>query len=73
MRERQEAERWTTTHELLSQLLELVSIVRVEALAANGVKRWELPDVLRVPRPGQEEEPVKTITPSQFARLHLVM
>lgn len=60
-------------HELLAMLVEMVSIVRIEALLVAGVKRWSLPDPVHIPRPGEKEEPVKTVSPGQFLRLQAAM
>ena len=61
-------------HELVAMLVEVVSIVRIEALLVAGVKRWSLPDPIHIPRPGEDkEERVKTVTPGQFLRLQAAM
>jgi hypothetical protein len=69
VRERQEAERWTTTHELLAQLVEWVSLVRVEAWLIAGVPRAKLPDPLHIPRPGEKRQEARVMRPSEFARM----
>lgn len=73
VRDRLERESWSNVHELLAQLVELLSIMRVEALATAGVKRWSLPEPIHIPRPG-EDDPKEAIvvTPSQFARMTVV-
>jgi hypothetical protein len=66
--ERDENATWSVERELLAQLIELTSIVRVEALALGGVPKHKLPLVIRVPRP--DDDPagdVPVITPRQFA------
>jgi hypothetical protein len=74
VRERNDRSEWTTLHELLAMLVEVVSIVRIEALLVAGVKRWSLPDPIHIPRPGEDkEERVKTVTPGQFLRLQAAM
>lgn len=62
-----EAEQWTTTHELLAQLIEWVSLVRVEALAIGQVPSWKLPKVHRVPRPGDDKPGEVVMSPRDFA------
>lgn len=70
VRDRNERDSWTNVHELLAQLIELLSIVRIEQLAAAGVKRWSLPEMVRIPRPGDDEpKEAMVVTPSQFARM----
>lgn len=70
MRDRNERDSWTNVHELLAQLLEMLSIMRIEALAAAGMKRWNLPEPVRIPRPGDDEhQEAIVVTPSQFARM----
>jgi hypothetical protein len=67
-REQAIAENFTIDQELLAQILELLSVVRVEALSMGGLKKSELPDVIRVPRPGVEpEDPIPTISPREFS------
>lgn len=73
VRERNDRETWTTLHELVATLVEMVSIMRIEAWLIAGVPRWKLPDVTHIPRPGEEEEQVKTIRPGQFLRLQAAM
>lgn len=64
---------WSQTDELLATLVELVSVLRIEAWLIARVPRWKLPDPLHIKRPGEEDQQVKTIRPSQFARLQAVM
>jgi hypothetical protein len=70
-RETNNAERFTVTEELLAQILEMLSIIRVEAQALSGyVKQADLSEPLRVPRPGDEIEPVdpvRVVSPREFA------
>lgn len=73
VRERNDRNDWTSLHELLATVAELVSLLRVEAWMIAGVERWKLPKPLHIPRPGEEVEQVKTIRPSQFARLQRAM
>jgi len=74
VRERNDRSEWTSMHELVAMLVEVVSIVRIEALLVAGVKRWSLPDPIHIPRPGEDkEERVKTVTPGQFLRLQAAM
>lgn len=69
LRDRNERNDWTVLHELLASVLELLSVMRIEAWLIQGVPRYKLPDAIRIPRPGEREEPVMTVSPSQFARL----
>jgi hypothetical protein len=74
VRERNDRTEWTTLHELVAMLVEMVSIVRIEALVVAGVKRWSLPDPIHIPRPGEDKEDrVKTVSPGQFLRLQAAM
>jgi hypothetical protein len=61
------AREWTTTHELLARLLELLSVLRIENLACHGV-RSGLPKPARMPRPGETTGPV-VLRPGEAARL----
>jgi hypothetical protein len=72
VRQRREDDRWSTSDELLAQLIELVSIVRIEAWLIAGVPRHKLPDSYHVTRPGEQEAKPVVVTPSQFARLSVV-
>jgi len=59
---------FTVTEELLAQILEMLSIIRAEAWVGKVDKR-KVPEMVHVPRPGQEE-PVDTtpvLTPREFA------
>ena len=68
-RETSNAERFTVTEELLAQILEMLSVIRVEAQALSGfVKQHDLATVVRVPRPGVEPvDPVPVVSPREFA------
>ena len=72
VRDRNERDSWTNVHELIAQCVELLSVMRIEYLISNGVKRWNLPEPVRVPRPGDEEPKEVVMTPSQFARMTMV-
>ena len=63
---------WSNIHELVAQLIELVSLMRIEALLIAGVKRSKLPSPYHVPRPGEKAKETPVLTPSQFARLTVV-
>lgn len=67
MREDHEAKSWTTLHELLAGIIDMLGVMRVEHLAGVGVKPWKLPQVRRVPRPGEQNETAPTYTPREFA------
>jgi len=69
LHDRQDAisERFTITEELLAQILEMLSIIRSEALI--GRIKGNLPEMVHVPRPGRVE-PVDTtpvMTPREFS------
>lgn len=68
VRDHNERASWDNTHELLAQIIDSLSLLRLEMFLIAGVPRWKLPNPYRVPRPGEEQE-VTVITPSQFARL----
>ena len=67
---RQKRNRWPSIEELLAQLLEEFGRFRREHLLANGVKQDELPDPIRVPRPGEPppEQEGGGMTVNQLAR-----
>ena len=71
LRDRLDRDSWTLQHELLASVLELLSVIRIEACLIAGVPRHKVPDPVHVPRPGDPppEEQVTTVTPSQFARM----
>lgn len=64
--EREERDAWSNVHELIARVYDLLSIMRVEALALGGVKRYNLPEPTRMPRPGQDVGPV-TVSPREAA------
>lgn len=74
--EKDQRDSWRVTEELLAQILEMLSIMRGEAWALQGVKRW--PDPISVPRPSHlERSPsetprtnsgVRAVTPREYAR-----
>jgi hypothetical protein len=66
--EREERESWTNLHEAIARIHDLLAIMRVEALARGGVKRYNLPEPVRLPRPGEDTGPV-VVTPGEAARL----
>jgi hypothetical protein len=72
--EKRRRETWRWPEELLAELLEVLSIVRIELLASHGVKPANLPKPVRVTRPGSTLPPpsdgVRTMTAAEFARAH---
>lgn len=63
---------WSQTDELLAELLELLSVVRLENLLAHGVKPRALPEPLHVPRPGERREAstrTLVLSPAEFAAM----
>lgn len=71
VRQREEATAWSTMHEQLARIHDLLQIMRVEQLACAGVKDHKLPDMVRMPRPGEDTRP-KSVSPAQAARLMMV-
>jgi predicted AAA+ superfamily ATPase len=69
VRDRLERESWNNVHELIAQLIELVSNLRTESWLIAGVKRNQAPDPVHVPRPGDKPPEVRTVRPSEFARM----
>jgi hypothetical protein len=68
IRAERELESWTTREELLAMLIDLMHVMRVEALAGMGVKSPPRP--LRVPRPNEHvRDEVPTVSPRQLAAL----
>ena len=49
------AERWTTSDELLAQLVEQTHELRRVVMAALGTKQGDLPRPLHIPRPTDEK------------------
>lgn len=62
--EREERESWTNLHEAVAKLYDLLGAMRVEALALGGVKRWNLPEPARMPRPYDRAEP-QVVSPAE--------
>jgi hypothetical protein len=69
VRDRLKRESWTNLHEMMAQLIELLSILRTEAWIMRGASRSNAPDPVRVPRPGEKPPEVRTVRPSEFARM----
>lgn len=67
VREEHEAKQWTTLHELLAGIVDLLGVMRVENLARGGVKPWRLPEPRRVPRPGEKRPEQVAFTAREFA------
>lgn len=55
--DRDRRESWTTVHEVLAQVHDLLQVMRVEHLMGLGVKSASLPKPVRMPRPGEEPPP----------------
>jgi hypothetical protein len=72
VRERNDREAWTDLHELLAQVVENLSVLRIEAFLLAGVPRWKLPDAQHIRRPGDTAREAPVVTPGQFARLTVV-
>jgi hypothetical protein len=66
--EREDALAWDNMHEALARIHDLLAVMRVEALALGGVKRYNLPAPERMPRPGDDGE-IPVVTPGEAARL----
>jgi hypothetical protein len=69
VREREEREAWTNVTEALARIFDLLAVMRVEALALGGVKKWNLPEPVRMPRPGEHSAETRALTPGEAARL----
>jgi len=73
-REMGRAGHFTVTEELLAQILEMLSVIRVEAQALSGyVKQHDLAEVVHVPRPGVEPvDPIPVVTPREMIAMMAV-
>lgn len=74
-RDREEAAVWSSTVELLAQLVEFLSVWRAEWLLSQGVDKARLPEPIHYPRPGEEPAEAKqevVVSPREFARLMMV-
>ena len=73
-REEGRAGSFTVTEELLAEILELLSIMRIEAQALSGhVKKHDLSEPIRVPRPGVEPvDPIPVVTPREMIAMMAV-
>jgi hypothetical protein len=68
---RGEIDRWTITHELLAQVIDTLSVRRVEAWRQAGTKS-SLPKPYRVPRPNEsDKQEVVVVSPGEAARMML--
>jgi hypothetical protein len=68
--EQEERTSWGTIHEVLAHVHDLLSVMRVEALALGGVKRHNLPKPERLPRPGDDKaNEVRVVSPGEAVRL----
>jgi hypothetical protein len=67
-REKNQAERdrWTTTHELLAVVGQMVSILNRNFVAANAKKGAQLPEVWEPRRPGDDRK--KKFSAREFAK-----
>lgn len=59
---------WSVTDELLAQVIDVLSVMRIEAWRQAGVKVSDLPKPHRVPRPGEPATQEVVMTPGEFAR-----
>jgi len=67
MRDEYARSRWTSDTELLAGIYEVCHATYVATLAAGGVKRRDLPDPVRVPRP--DDQPKTKPKPATGAQL----
>jgi hypothetical protein len=47
---------WGWQEELLATLIEVVDVGNIQALAVGGVKKYDLPKQIKLPRPGAKEK-----------------
>lgn len=69
VREREDREAWSNLHEAIARIHDLLAVMRVEALARGGVKKWNLPEANRMPRPDDKVAEARALTPGEAARL----
>jgi hypothetical protein len=67
--DREERSAWDNVTEALARIYDLLGVIRVEALALGGVKRHNLPEPPRMPRPGEKVDQIPVVTPGQAARM----
>lgn len=56
---------WSKDTELLVGVFEMLQLIRREQLAGIGVKRQDLPEFHRVPRPGDPPPRPRTVSPRE--------
>jgi hypothetical protein len=61
------AERWTIADELAALRLELAHAHYRAFLAAHSSRKTQIPEPLRVPRPGDDVKPTPVLSPLAFA------
>lgn len=66
---RAEIDRWTITHELLAQIIDVLSLRRTEAWRQVGVPAHKLPKPYRVKRPDEPEPQEVVMTPREAAKM----
>lgn len=68
---RRKREHWRQSEEFLAEIVELLSVMRREALLLGGVKSYEAPEPIRITRPGEKpkDNGVQVMTPREYARL----
>jgi hypothetical protein len=72
VRERNDRADWTDLHELLAQVVESISVLRIEAFLIAGVPRSKLPEPHHIRRPGEAAKETPVLSPREFARLSVV-
>jgi hypothetical protein len=68
---REEREAWSNVAEAIARVYDLLAVMRVEALALGGVKRHDLPEAARMPRPGETSTETRVVSPREAVRLML--
>lgn len=72
VKERNDRAGWTDLHELLAQVVESISVLRIEAFLIAGVPKWKLPEPHHIRRPGEAVKETPVLSPREFARLSVV-
>jgi hypothetical protein len=60
---------WTTTHELIAVVGQLVSALNRNFVVANSKRGAQAPEVWKPRRPGEDNKP-KAVSPRQMAAMH---